>query len=385
MKILHLPRGSRSLLGHGVARRKTWGTCGPRMSNRAPRVPAQFPDEMLRRQEEEQRRQAELEKDLQLARDIQQGMLLAAVPYLPGWEFSAVSLPARDLGGDLYDFLPLQNGQQAIMIGDVSGKGLQAALRMAVARTLFRYEARHASSPAATLTAINRGVCADIPQGMVTMLYATLDPLQGIVQVANAGHTYPLRFNATVQEFELPGIPLGVDPDIEYEEEVTIAIAPGESLFLYTDGVDEAMSVDEQMFGYERLEHLLRSSTHLRPRTLMKRILNELRAWSAGNVQSDDITMVIVRRRFSTLGRELRIVATDVVGEERLPPLWGRIGEFLGGAPEEADGEDWSALLPQLPALMKGDFSRGLIRELSQEFRLTIEEYRNPLTGGDSS
>lgn len=380
-------RISSTLLCHRASRRRLVRHLS---NNSSPRKAIQkqqqkATEEALRQQEEEQRRQAELEKDLQLARDIQQGMLLAAVPYLPGWEFSAVSLPARDLGGDLYDFLPLHNGHQAIMIGDVSGKGLQAALRMAVARTLFRYEARNGHSPASTLASINRGVCNDIPQGMVTMLYATLDPLQGVVRISNAGHTYPLLFNSTVQEFELPGLPLGVDPDIDYDEGETIPVAPGDSLFLYTDGVNEATSMDEQEFGFERLRQVLQTSNHIRPRTLMKRILNELRAWSAGNAQSDDITMVVLRRRFASLSNELHIVTMDVVGEERAAPLWEEMLPLLACMPDEAGGEQWSAVLSQLSALMKGNFSRGLIRELSQEFRLTIEEYRNPLTQGGFS
>lgn len=326
--------------------------------------------------EEERQRQAELEKDLQLARDIQQGMLLAAVPYLHGWEFSAVSLPARDLGGDLYDFLPLKNGHQAIMIGDVSGKGLQAALRMAVARTLFRYEARNGDSPAGTLASVNRGVCSDIPQGMVTMLYAILDPVVGTVRIANAGHTYPLLFKGKVQEFELPGLPLGVDPDIDYDEEETITMSPGESLFLYTDGVNEATDLDENEFGFERLQKLLESSNQVKPRTLMKRILNELRAWSNGNAQSDDITMVVLRRRCGCLGDELRVVAVDVLGHERAGAFWEEVEVMLPCAPDRATPDDWTALLPEVSTLAKKLLSRGLARELSQEVRMTVEEYR---------
>src|SRR5215212_5915828 len=106
---------------------------------------------------EELRRQSEMQQDLQLARDIQQGLLLEAVPRLFGWEISAVSLPARDLGGDLYDFLPFPDHWHGIMIGDVSGKGLPAALRMAVARTVFRHEARRDQTPGATLACTNRG------------------------------------------------------------------------------------------------------------------------------------------------------------------------------------------------------------------------------------
>src|SRR5215212_12121688 len=149
------------------------------------------------------RRQAEIEQDMRLARDIQQGLLLEAVPRLPGWEISAICMPARDLGGDLYDFLPLQDGWQGIMIGDVSGKGLPAALRMAVARTVFRHAARRGDAPGPTLMGTNRGVLSEIPQGMVTMFYAMLDTRSGILRMANAGHNYPVLINGRVSEVEL--------------------------------------------------------------------------------------------------------------------------------------------------------------------------------------
>lgn len=345
-------------------------------NNRLPAAPA---SPAAQPSEEELRRQAELEKDLQLARDIQQGMLLAALPYLPGWEFSAVSLPARDLGGDLYDFLPLPSGKQAIMIGDVSGKGLQAALRMAVARTLFRYEARNHESSALALAAVNRGVCNDIPQGMVTMLYVILDPLRGTVQIANAGHTYPLLFGSLVREFELPGLPLGVDADIDYNEETTISMAPGDTLFLYTDGVNEATTPTDEEFGFERLRALLQSNGQVKPRALLKKILNELRAWSGEAGQSDDITMVVLRRRFDHLSDELRIVANDVLGAERAADFWNDVEALLPVVPPtEVAAEQWNALLADISKLAKTTFSRGLARELSQELRMVIEEYRTP-------
>jgi len=323
------------------------------------------------------RRQAELEKDLQLARDIQQGLLLAAVPFLAGWEFSATSLPARELGGDLYDFLSLAHqGQQSIMIGDVSGKGLAAALRMAVTRTVFRHQARRGDPAAPTLAAVNQGVCTDIPQGMVTMLYAMLNPTTGDVHIANAGHTYPLLFNqTTVQEFEMPGLPLGVDPDIDYDEEI-ISMQPGDSLFLYTDGVNEAISPDEEEFGYERLHALLRDNHQVRPRTLMRLILNRLRSWSQSTIQTDDITMVILRRRFTHLSDELRVIANDVLGVERARDFWNQIERQLPHPPADAHPDDWNALLADIGKEAKANFGRGLARELSQELRLTIEEYR---------
>lgn len=370
-----LPRKRRrlytTLLGHSLYRARSYNRPSPNHHHQQQPVAEAQPQPS----EEELQRQAELEKDLQLARDIQQGLLLAAVPYLSGWEFSATSLPARELGGDLYDFLPLENGQQAIMIGDVSGKGLAAALRMAVTRTVFRHEARRGDASATTLAAINRGVCADIPQGMVTMLYAILDPVEGIVRIANAGHTYPLLFNDTIQEFEMPGLPLGVDPDIDYDEE-HISMQPGDSLFLYTDGVNEATSPDEEEFGYERLNALLRANNQVKPRTLMRLILSTLRSWRETNTQSDDITMVVLRRRFTRLCDELRVVANDVLGISRGTDFWNAVEMELASPPQEATADDWMALLSQIANIAKTQFGRGLARELSQEIRLTIEEYR---------
>lgn len=333
--------------------------------------------EEQRRQAEEQRRQAEIEQELRLARDIQQGILLAAVPYLRGWELTAVSTPARDLGGDLYDFLPLRDGWQGIMIGDVSGKGLPAALRMAVARTVFRHEARRGEPPASTLAAVNRGVCSDIPQGMVTMLYVMLKPDQGMMHLANAGHTYPILLNDKVEELELSGLPLGVDPDMDYDE-LTATLDPGTSLLLYTDGVTEAINSYDEMFGSSHLQALLESNRYLKPRALMRLLLRELRAWSSDASQDDDITMVILRRRFTQLTDELRSIADDVLGSDQAAAFWSEHIEVLYAVSEDPPSPDaWAAMLPKITNASKAVFNRGLSRELSQQFRLAIEEYRD--------
>jgi sigma-B regulation protein RsbU (phosphoserine phosphatase) len=321
--------------------------------------------------EEQQRRAAEIEQELQLARDLQQGLLLEAAPRLTGWELTAISLPARDLGGDLYDFLPLGNGTHGIMIGDVSGKGLAAALRMAVARTVFRHEARRDDSPAPTLAAVNRGVLSEIPHGMVTMLYARLDTTRGELFVANAGHTFPLLVNGQVHELELSGLPLGVDSDSDYVE-ARVQIAPGDSVVLYTDGVLEAENDAGEIFSYERLHALVSANRHLKPRALVARLLQELRAWSVGS-QSDDITMVVLRRRLSDLHAELRSVSEDVLGPERADALWAAID----GYPERPhDAESWLAFLPDLIGMVQARYGRGLARELNQQLRLTLEDYR---------
>jgi len=319
---------------------------------------------------EELRRQFEIEQDMRLARDIQQGLLLEAVPRLFGWEISAVSLPARDLGGDLYDFLPFPDHWHGIMIGDVSGKGLPAALRMAVARTVFRHEARRDQSPGATLARTNRAVLSEIPQGMVTMLYARLDTQHGLLNIANAGHNYPVLINGEVSELELSGLPLGVDDESEYTESSAI-IHPGDTVVLYTDGVVEASGPNEEIFGYARLEHMLRANAQLKPRALLATLLHELRAWS-GSEQADDITMVIIRRRLVSLGAELRGIADDVLGADRSRQLWA----ILDLPSDEAPKAVWAENLPDLIAMAQSQFGRGLARELHGQLRLALEEYR---------
>lgn len=318
---------------------------------------------------EQQRRAAELEQELQLARDIQQGLLLEAAPRLTGWELAAISLPARDLGGDLYDFLQLGAGVQGIMIGDVSGKGLSAALRMAVARTVFRHEARRDGAPGPTLAGVNRGVLSEIPQGMVTMLYLRLDPASGLLHVANAGHTFPLLVNGSVCELELSGLPLGVDGDSDYCE-ATAEVGPGDTMILYTDGVLEAENDRGEIFSYERLHALVAANAGLKPRAMVALLLNTLRSWSQG-VQSDDVTIVVLRRRLSSLAAELRGVAEEVLGAERAAALWAE-----GTPGEAAEATAWLAALPELIKLAQARFGRGLARELHQQLRLALEDYR---------
>ena len=316
------------------------------------------------------RRQAEIEQDMRLARDIQQGLLLEAVPRLLGWEISAISMPARDLGGDLYDFLPLQDGWHGIMIGDVSGKGLPAALRMAVARTVFRHSARRGEAPGPTLVGANRGVLSEIPQGMVTMFYAMLDTRCGTLRMANAGHNYPVLINGQVCEVELSGLPLGVDGDSDYEE-ANAVIGPGETVVLYTDGVVEAGAPDGEIYGYERLERTLRENACLKPRALLAVLLHELRQWSGAD-QADDITIVILRRRLEQLDVELRGIADDVLGPERSAQLWAEI--TLPGTAGSVMA--WDEALPAIVRATQSLFGRGLARELNGQLRLALEEYR---------
>ena len=360
-----------SLIGHRGA-----AAFGRRRRRAAVTPPVEAPPAIT---PEQQQRAAELEQELQLARDLQQGLLLEAAPRLPGWELSAVSLPARDLGGDLYDFLRLPGGVQGIMIGDVSGKGLSAALRMAVARTVFRHEARRGDAPAPTLAAVNRGVLSEIPQGMVTMLYLRLDPAQGLLRVANAGHTFPMLVNGRVHELELSGLPLGVDVDSDYGE-ASAVIGHGDTVVLYTDGVLEAESPSGEIYSFERLQALVEANAGLKPRALVALLLQELRAWSGGK-QSDDVTVVVLRRRLPSLAAELRGIVAEVLGDTGGAELWPAAEELVG-ASRLAEAEAWLAALQELMRLAQSRFGRGLARELQQQLRLTIEDYRQETTDG---
>jgi sigma-B regulation protein RsbU (phosphoserine phosphatase) len=256
------------------------------------------------------------------------------------------------------------------MIGDVSGKGLPAALRMAVARTVFRHAARRGEAPGPTLVGTNRGVLSEIPQGMVTMFYAMLDTRHGTLRMANAGHNYPVLINGQVCEVELSGLPLGVDSDSEYDE-ASAVIRPGETVVLYTDGVVEASAPDGEIYGYERLEWMLRNNACLKPRALLAALLHELRVWSGAD-QADDITMVILRRRLEQLDMELRGIADDVLGPERSAQLWAEITLPGRSAPVTA----WDEALPAIVRATQTLFGRGLARELNGQLRLALEEYR---------
>lgn len=310
----------------------------------------------------------ELAQDLRMARELQQGLLLQTVPRLRRWELAAASLPASEIGGDLYDFPSLDNGWHGLMIGDVSGHGLAAALRMAVARTLFRQIAREKRDPGETLAAVNRMLISEMPHGMVTMMYVHAEIDTGVLRIANAGHTFPILIGNDVRELELSGLPLGIDEDAEYET-VTATLAPGETALLYTDGITEAHDRRAREYGYNRLQSLLLRNHQQRPRTLMSTILNTVKGWS-DNQLADDMTMVVMRRRLPDLDAELRSVCLDVMGEMATAGLWCELD------PLPRDVAAWQALLPQIGKTLQARHGRGLSRELVAQLRLTLDEYK---------
>src|SRR5579863_1557536 len=237
-----------------------------------------------------------IEQELRVARLIQQTLLPKEIPELPGWQISSYYQPARAVGGDFYDFLYFEDGRMGIVIGDVTDKGVPAALVMATTRSILRSTAHASISPGKVLELTNDLLHPDIPPKMfVTCLYAILDPFSGHVEYANAGHDLPhWRHNGKVTELRATGMPLGLMPEMFYEEK-EVTLEAGDSVLFYSDGLVEAHNTRREMFGFPRLARLLEEKEHGTPS--IDYLLAELSAFvGEGWEQEDDVTLVTLRR-----------------------------------------------------------------------------------------
>jgi serine phosphatase RsbU (regulator of sigma subunit)/anti-sigma regulatory factor (Ser/Thr protein kinase) len=258
-------------------------------------APAVRVAQLVREQQAEARERERIENELRVARLIQQTLLPKEVPALPGWHLATYYQPARAVGGDFYDFLAFEDGRLGLVIGDVTDKGVPAALVMATTRSILRTAAQSGASPGLVLERANNLLCPDIPPKMfVTCLYAILDPATGRLEYANAGHDLPYQHhNATAKELHARGMPLGLMPGMLYEENVTV-LAPGDSLLLYSDGLVEAHNPAREMFGFPRLMRLMAAHDDATP--LIDDLLAALADFTgAGWEQEDDVTLVALR------------------------------------------------------------------------------------------
>ena len=240
-----------------------------------------------------------VEQELQVARSIQQASLPKEVPEPEGWQISPFYQPAREVGGDFYDFFELDDERLGIVVGDATGKGVPAALVMASTRSMLRAvaQAMGSSSPGEVLERINDLLVTDIPADMfVTCFYAILDPKSGSLTYANAGHDLPYlrRRGGDCEELRARGMPLGLMPGMGYEEKETI-LETGESALFYSDGLVEAHDPKGEMFGFPRLWALV--AEHAEERSLGDFLLEELYYFvGEGWEQEDDITLLTLRR-----------------------------------------------------------------------------------------
>ena len=225
----------------------------------APQVaPALHVAQMVKAQQVQVRERERIEQELRTAQAIQHAFLPKDVPALPGWQLTPYYQPAREVGGDFYDFLPFADGQLGIVIGDVTGKGMPAALVMATVHTMLRTAVQGMSAPGEILARVNNLLYAETPSGMfVTCFYALLDPKSGRLRYANAGQDLPYRRHKDgVSELWATGMPLGMMPGTRYEEQEVI-VAPGDSLLFYSDGLVEAHNSRREMFDTPRLSSTL--------------------------------------------------------------------------------------------------------------------------------
>jgi serine phosphatase RsbU (regulator of sigma subunit)/anti-sigma regulatory factor (Ser/Thr protein kinase) len=329
-------------------------------------APALRIGQLVREQEAEAATRQRFEQELEVAHLIQQHFLPKKLPDVPGWQIGAYYRPAREVGGDFYDVIPLPDGRVGFVVGDVTDKGVPAALIMSATRSLLRASAQRLIEPGLVLERLNDQMHPDMPEKMfVTCLYGVLDPATGHLRFANAGHDVPYVKTADgIEEMRARGMPLGLMAGMSYEEK-EMTLAPGDRVLLHSDGIAEAHAPDREMFGFPRLMETMASA---RPgQDLIQHVLTVLESFIGVDAeQEDDITMVSLERALegqdvdtviadfeleSSAGNERRAIeqveaALDGVGLEptRLENLKTAVGEATMNAMEH--GNEYQADRP---------------------------------------
>ena len=251
---------------------------------------------LVRNQEQQARTHARIDQELKVAQLIQQQFLPQEAPAPKGWKVVPHYQPAREVGGDFYDFIPLPEGRIGLVVGDVTDKGVPAAMVMATTHSILRADAPRLVDPGVVLGRANDLLCSEMPPNMfVTCLYAVLDPTTGHLRFANAGHNLPcIRTDSGVVEPRATGMPLGLLPGLVYEEQ-EVTVAPGSTVLLYSDGVVEAHNPERELYGFPRIRALVGATASADD--LVRVVLDDLdiftgSAWE----QEDDITLVSIAR-----------------------------------------------------------------------------------------
>ena len=250
---------------------------------------------------QQMRERERVEQDLRVARTIQQAVYPKGVPELEGWQVAPYCQPAREVGGDFYDFHPLSDGRVGFVVGDATGKGVPAALVTTGVCAFLGGVAMGSgsSSPGEVLALVNEAALARFPPNMfVTCFYAILEPESGRLRYANAGHDLPyLHRNGEAEELRARGMPLGIMPGMSYEEG-EVSLAEGECVLFHSDGLVEAHNPKGEMFGFPRLRALV--AEHGEERSLGDFLLEELYSFVGESwEQEDDITLLTLKRSAS--------------------------------------------------------------------------------------
>lgn len=240
-----------------------------------------------------------LEQELQMARKVQAGLLPREIPVKPGWDLDAFWQPAREVGGDYYDFIPLPGERMGLVIADVTDKGMPAALFMASTKNIVRASAGSCDNIAEEIKKANQLIEAESNDRMfVSLVYACLDLNSGKLTYVNAGHNPPLYYNSQKQELtqlERTGMWLGVDPANQFTQKI-IALNKNDFLILYTDGIPDAINQEEQDFGMSRLEDIVKEHCSQTGEEIRQAIIAAIAEFTSPAEPFDDITLMIIKR-----------------------------------------------------------------------------------------
>ncbi len=294
-------------------------------------APALRVAQLVRQQEAQARERQRMEQELAVAQLIQQHFLPVTLPQPAGWSIEAFYRPARAVGGDFYDVLERPDGTIAFTVGDVTDKGVPAAMVMAATRSLLRAAGEKSASPSEVLALVNDLLHGDIPSRMfVTCLYGVLDPRTGVLRFANAGHNLPfVRTNDAVTELRATGMPLGLMPGMAYDE-TEAQLHVGEVLLLHSDGITEAHAADREMFGIPRLADVVAQRRNGRG-GVIARVLDELERFTGPSwEQEDDISLLALRWDADDLQRATTSNAGgSVLAEFQVPSEAGNEREVM--------------------------------------------------------
>ncbi|MFM8364447.1 MAG: PP2C family protein-serine/threonine phosphatase [Verrucomicrobiota bacterium] len=245
-----------------------------------------------------------IDRDLEIARDIQRILLPESAPDFSGYEISGVSHAAGHLSGDYFDYVPLEGGRLAVVIADVSGKGVPASLIMAMCRGVLRSEARLGETPGDVLRAVNHLLYPDIKEDMfVSMAYVILHGPDGHVSLARAGHDAPLLYRAATGEVEKltpKGMALGIDSGEVFNRvcnDLGLLMEPGDCMALYTDGATEAMNADGLEYGIDRLAEALKASASRGAAEVLRHVAADVRAFTGHDLNKDDFTLIAISKK----------------------------------------------------------------------------------------
>lgn len=247
-----------------------------------------------------------LERELQVAREVQASLLPRETPRIPGWDFAAKWQPAREVAGDFFDFINLAQVAEresshglGVVIADVSDKGMPAALFMALSRSIVRASITGAHSPAEGIAQANRLICADAVNGMfVSLFYAQIDPPTGEMVYVNAGHNPPYLYRANQSQpirLDRTGMLLGIDDAVSFEQR-SVHLGVGDFVVLYTDGVTEAIDAQQREFGEERLQRSVLDHRHASAEGMVQAIQSAVDDFAGSGAPFDDVTLVIAKR-----------------------------------------------------------------------------------------